>query len=140
MSSTIETRANVLSPFVVAVDDLILWTRFVTYLSGASWYYDALTLRLLSIESNCVIIGACILTLYPFIKRTFGGSALGSTKTDSSERKQRPALQTIGSYVINKQRPGHLSVLDTVEDVVGEERENDMAERQMSENSGETTF
>lgn len=85
------------------------------------------------------MIGACIPTLYPLIQRIFGSYALGSTHSDSSEQ-QRPPLQTIGSYVTKKRRPGHLSILDTVDDVECEGTEGDLAERQRSENSGETTL
>lgn len=102
-------------------------------------YYNFLTLYPLSIEANCVVIGACIPTLYPLIQRVFGNSVLGSTKSDSSEQ-QRPPLQTIGSYVHNKRRPGHLSVLDTMDNDEGGDRDAEIAERQRSENSGETTL
>lgn len=86
-----------------------------------------------------MIIGACIPTLYPLIQRIFGSSALGNTKTDSSNQ-QRPPLQTIGSSVQNKRRLNHLSVLDTVDVYEGADPDTEMAERQRSENSGDTTL
>lgn len=131
--------ANMPSPLSVAVDDLILWTRFVAFPLDAFYYCDPLTVHLFSIEANCVIIGACIPTLYPLIQRIFGKSALGSTKYDSGNQ-QRPPLQTIGSSVRKKRRPGHLSVLDTVNLVEDADVDAEMVERQRSENTGETTL
>ncbi|KAK3387970.1 hypothetical protein B0H63DRAFT_167655 [Podospora didyma] len=42
--------------FTYAVDDVIIWTN---------------------VEGNCILIGACIPTLYPLVRRIFGSSALG---------------------------------------------------------------
>ncbi len=72
-----------------------------------------------------MLIGACIPTLFPLIKKLFGASALGgSTRKNSGQKQSDPnnsnTVVTIGSYPKNKKRPKGsalgLSQLDTVSD------------------------
>lgn len=69
-----------------------------------------------------MLIGACIPTLYPLVKKLFGAAALGSTPKDSGQQQNGPnnTIITIGSYPKNKKKPKHntlgLSQLDTVND------------------------
>jgi hypothetical protein len=72
-----------------------------------------------------VLIGACIPTLFPLVKKIFGASALGGNTPKNSGQKQSDAnnnntVVTIGSYPKNKKRPKGsalgLSQLDTVSD------------------------
>ncbi|KAL2257016.1 hypothetical protein VTK26DRAFT_773 [Humicola hyalothermophila] len=87
--------------FTYAVDDVVIWTN---------------------IEGNCVLIGACIPTLYPLVKKLFGAKALGSTPRAGSKKQSGPnnTIITIGSYPQKKKKPKHstlgLSQLDTVND------------------------
>ncbi|GAB1321092.1 Rhodopsin domain-containing protein [Madurella fahalii] len=78
--------------FTYAVDDVVLWTN---------------------IEGNCVLIGACIPTLFPLVKKLFGASALG----DGTPKESGPTntVVTIGSYPKNKKRAKNASQLDTID-------------------------
>lgn len=75
-----------------------------------------------SIEGNCVLIGACIPTLFPLVKKIFGASALGGSTPKNSNQKQsgpNSTIVTIGSVPKNKKRVKSalgLSQLDTVND------------------------
>jgi len=90
-----------------------------------------------SIEGNCVLIGACIPTMLPLIRKIFGQSVLGgstppkdSNLKDSNLKDSGPnnALITIGSFPKGKKRAKSafgLSQLDTVDDskyIILEER------------------
>ncbi|KAK1756667.1 hypothetical protein QBC47DRAFT_319740 [Echria macrotheca] len=95
-----------LQDFTYAVDDVVLWTN---------------------IEANCVLIGTCIPTLFPLVKKLFGSTALGgSTPGYSSSRKktggQDGPVVTIGSYPTNgnKKRRGKSRSLSQFDTVVGE--------------------
>ncbi|KAK3324941.1 hypothetical protein B0H66DRAFT_107629 [Apodospora peruviana] len=74
-----------LQDFTYAVDDVVLWTN---------------------IEANCVLIGACIPTLYPLLKKIWGSSVLGGSTPNNKgssghAAKSGPAsngIVTIGSY------------------------------------------
>ncbi|KAK4215053.1 hypothetical protein QBC37DRAFT_460079 [Rhypophila decipiens] len=57
-----------LQDFTYAVDDVVLWTN---------------------IEANFVLIGACIPTLYPLIRRVWGASALGGSTNKYSNNKNK---------------------------------------------------
>jgi len=76
-----------------------------------------------SIEGNFVLIGACIPTLLPLVRKVFGQSALGgSTPPKDSNQKDSAStnpIVTIGSYPKGKKRVKSafgLSQLDTVND------------------------
>ncbi len=55
----------------------------------------------LSIEANCVLIGACIPTLYPLVKKVFGSSALGGSTPNENDgsgpQGKKYNIVTIGS-------------------------------------------
>lgn len=98
-----------LKDFTYAVDDVVLWTN---------------------IEANCVIIGACIPTMFPLVKKIFGNKALGDSgpgpagkgPTDDSS-----PIVTIGSYPKKSRRPksSQFGLEDTVDDskyIILEER------------------
>jgi len=78
-----------------------------------------------SIEGNCVLIGACIPTLYPLIKKIFGARVLGgSTPKNSNQNGSGPnknyAIITIGSSPQRKRYARgavfELSQLDTIDE------------------------
>ncbi|KAK3902693.1 hypothetical protein C8A05DRAFT_33597 [Staphylotrichum tortipilum] len=91
-----------LDDFTYAVDDVVLWTN---------------------IEGNFVLIGACIPTLLPLVRKIFGQSALGGS-TPNKESNQKDSgpnntIITIGSYPKGKKRAKSafgLSQLDTIND------------------------
>jgi len=86
-----------------------------------------------SIEANCVLIGACIPTLYPLLVKIFGVSALGGS-SPFCPRGQRPPpsaaphnlkaqqlhVLTIGSHSIRRK-----PVLDDLGSVDGKGNEGD---------------
>ncbi|KAM7189103.1 hypothetical protein V8F33_010224 [Rhypophila sp. PSN 637] len=101
-----------LQDFTYAVDDVVLWTN---------------------IEANFVLIGACIPTLYPLIRRVWGASALGGSTNKYSNNKNKNsssgpsghgssnnAIVTIGSMPKrsrhNRRGGRSVSGLDTFQD------------------------
>ncbi|PKS11180.1 hypothetical protein jhhlp_002941 [Lomentospora prolificans] len=88
----------------------MLWTKYVSNLPIYKSHKK--TNGLCSIEANCVLIGACIPTLYPLIVRIFGVSALGGTVPFyQARRPPRPPrdptgeqlhVLTIGSHSMRK--------------------------------------
>ncbi|KAK4184960.1 hypothetical protein QBC35DRAFT_476775 [Podospora australis] len=113
--------------FTFTVDDVVVWTN---------------------VEANCVLIGACIPTLYPLMRKVFGNSALGgstgyaggrSDKLGGSSGQKGSGLKgsnnganntviTIGSYSKKGRTRGKsgshamASHLDTINDLEGDSK------------------
>ncbi|KAK4232889.1 hypothetical protein C8A03DRAFT_19924 [Achaetomium macrosporum] len=82
-----------LDDYTYAIESIVIWT---------------------SIEGNCVIIGACIPTLYPLLNKVFGATVLGA----APETAEQGAIATIGSRHKGKQQakaPLDVSRPDTVQ-------------------------
>lgn len=83
-----------LRDFTYAIDDLVLWS---------------------TIEGNCVLIGACIPTLYPLVTKVFGVRAL---RGGTPNAKQGASILTIGR--MRGKVPLDLDRLNTLDDSTGE--------------------
>ena len=83
--------------FTYAVDDIIIWT---------------------CVEGNCILIGACIPTLYPLVRQVFGSSALGGI-TPRLENKETDSNNppTIGSYPKEKKPVKSTLRFDTTDEI-----------------------
>lgn len=96
-----------LQDFTFAVDDVVIWTN---------------------VEANCVLIGACIPTMFPLVKKLFGKTALGGStgpSGGSSNKKTGDSnpIVTIGSYPKKKRGKSNLSPLSQF-DTVNDEADN----------------
>lgn len=79
-----------------------------------------------SIEANCVLIGACIPTLYPLVKKVFGSSALGGStpNKDNSGPPGSDTIVTIGSG--DKRRKKKVMSLFELETATGTESRDEI--------------
>ena len=95
-----------------SVDDIILWTN---------------------IEANCVLIGACIPTLYPLAKQIFGSAVLGgSTPNRGASGPDDPSagIVTIGSH--GKRKKPDISLFELETDTRTGSRDVILEDRPMS--------
>jgi len=83
-----------LQDFTYAVDDVVLWTN---------------------IEANFVLIGACIPTMFPLVKKLFGSSALGGDSSAKKPTGDSNPIATIGSYP-KKKRTKSSQFDETIDD------------------------
>lgn len=81
-----------LQDFTYAIDNVVLWTN---------------------IEANCVLIGACIPTLFPLARKLFGASIMGGSTGPSKPRQTGEANEATGGSYAKKKR----SQFDTAADI-----------------------
>lgn len=85
-----------------------------------------------------MLIGACIPTLFPLVKKIFGASALGvNTPKRSGQKQSGPTIgvATIGSYPKNRRRPKSTLGLTQLDD--DEAKSIALAERSLAASTTE---